>query len=483
MPGRVWMARGALLWRDVATEDAYARSHAALEVGLRSALGFPILVGERVTGVIDFLGRRIPGTDPRMLETFDTIGRQLGTFFERKAAEAERQQLEVQLRQAQKMEAIGQLSGGIAHDFNNILTAIGANLHLAAEDVGPHHAAEPSLRDAARATDRAVDLVRQILLFARRRPIERRPIDLRSVGEQSVRLLRATLPAGIEVRFSPAEDLPAVSADATQMQQVIMNLGTNAWHALGTGNGHIDVTLEAVNLDAEAARAIPGRRPGRWVRLGVRDTGVGMDAATVERIFEPFFTTKGPDRGTGLGLAVVHGIVTGHDGSIAVVTSPGAGTTFEVYLPVADGPGAGRAAEVSQAAQGAGEHVLFIDDEPMLNRSAARGLERSGYRVSTYCDPRQAIEALRRQPEAFALVITDMNMPNLSGLEVARAVRERRPDLPILLLSGNLDDEVRAQAAQVGVNHVIQKPWTFEHLADAVRRLLGGRVPLPDASK
>ena len=481
LPGRVWKAGGALLWRDVASEISYARGPAALEAGLRSALGFPILVGNRVTGVIDFLGRRIPSADPKMLETFDAIGRQLGTFFERKAAEAERQQLEVQLRQAQKMEAIGQLSGGIAHDFNNILTAISANLHLAAEDVGPHHVAAPSLADAARATDRATDLVRQILLFARRRPIERRAIDLKTVAEQSVRLLRATLPAGVEVRLSAdtADGVPAVSADATQMQQVIMNLGTNAWHALVQGNGHIDLSVEVVELDADAARAIVGGRPGRWVRLAVRDDGAGMDAATLERIFEPFFTTKGPDRRTGLGLAVVHGIVTSHDGFISVRSRPGAGSTFQVYLPPAGRPSAARTPEVVQAVHGAGEHVLFIDDEPMLNRSASRCLERSGYRVSTYSDPRRAIEELRGRPGDFALVITDMNMPNLSGLEVARAVRELRPDLPILLLSGNLDEEVRAEAAQIRIDHVIQKPWTFDDLAEAVKRLLEGRAAPP----
>ncbi|HEY8923177.1 MAG TPA: ATP-binding protein [Polyangia bacterium] len=482
LPGRVWQAGAALLWRDLATESSYARASAALAVGLRSALGFPILMGGRVTGVIDFLGRRIPSADPKMLETFDTIGRQLGTFFERKAAEAERQDLEVQLRQAQKMEAIGQLSGGIAHDFNNILTAISANLHLAADDVGPDHAAAPSLADAARATDRATDLVRQILLFARRRPIERRAIDPKAVVEQSVRLLRATLPAGVEVRLSAAAGVPAVSADATQLQQVIMNLGTNAWHALAQGNGHVDLSIEGVELDADAARAIVGGRPGRWVRFAVRDDGVGMDAATLERIFEPFFTTKGPDRGTGLGLSVVHGIVTSHDGFIAVRSSPGAGSTFEVYLPAAERPGPAPAPEAVEAAHGAGEHVLFIDDEPMLNRSASRGLERSGYRVSAHSDPRRALEDLRRRPGDFALVITDMNMPNLSGLEVARAVRQLRPDLPILLLSGNIGEEVRAAAAEIGIDHVIQKPWTLEDLADAVKRQLDARAMSPGRS-
>jgi len=258
-----------------------------------------------------------------------------------------------------------------------------------------------------------------------------------------------------------------------------MNLGTNAWHALVQGNGHIDLSVEVVELDADAARAIVGGRPGRWVRLAVRDDGAGMDAATLERIFEPFFTTKGPDRGTGLGLAVVHGIVTSHDGFISVRSRPGAGSTFQVYLPPAGRPSAARTPEVVQAVHGAGEHVLFIDDEPMLNRSASRCLERSGYRVSTYSDPRRAIEELRGRPGDFALVITDMNMPNLSGLEVARAVRELRPDLPILLLSGNLDEEVRAEAAQIRIDHVIQKPWTFDDLAEAVKRLLEGRAAPP----
>jgi signal transduction histidine kinase/ActR/RegA family two-component response regulator/PAS domain-containing protein len=477
LPGRVWKARSALLWTDLSVEDNYARAGVALAAGLRSALGFPILLGEQVTGVIEFVGRRIPNADPKLLDMFDTIGRQIGAFFDGKAAEAERQRLEAQLRQAQKMEALGQLSGGIAHDFNNILTAIGANLQLALDDVGAHHPAIPSLRDAARATDRAVDLVRQILLFARREPSERRAIDLRVIGEQSVKLLRATLPAGVDLRFSPARDVPAVAADATQMQQVIMNLGTNAWHALERGSGRIDVTVEAADLDIDAARALPGRRPGRWVRLGVRDTGVGMDAATLEHIFEPFFTTKGPDRGTGLGLAVVHGIVASHNGSIAVASRPGGGTTFEVYLPPVNQGVAPRAPDVIRAPRGAGEHVLFIDDEPMLNRSGARVLERCGYRVTAFADPRAALEQLGRQPDDFALVITDMNMPDLSGLEVARAVRARRPDLPILLLSGNLAQEVRAEAAELGIQSVLQKPWTVDDLAEAVNRLV--RAPRP----
>jgi len=197
-----------------------------------------------------------------------------------------------------------------------------------------------------------------------------------------------------------------------------------------------------------------------------------MDAATLEHIFEPFFTTKGPDRGTGLGLAVVHGIVASHNGSIAVASQPGGGTTFEVYLPPVTEGVDPAARDIVRAPRGAGEHVLFIDDEPMLNRSAARVLERCGYRVSAFTDPREAVAQLGRDPDDFALVITDMNMPNLSGLDVARAVRARRPDLPILLFSGNLPDQVRAEAAQLGIQAVLQKPWTFEDLAGVVNRLV-----------
>jgi CheY-like chemotaxis protein len=287
-------------------------------------------------------------------------------------------------------------------------------------------------------------------------------------------LLRATLPAGVDLRFSMAPNVPAVSADATQIQQVIMNLGTNAWHALGQDSGRIEVNIEAADIDAERARALPGRRAGRWVRLDVRDTGAGMDAATLERIFEPFFTTKGPDRGTGLGLAVVHGIVASHDGTIAVTSRPGAGTTFEVYLPPAGVAPQEKTMGPTTAPPGTGEHVLFIDDEPLLGRSTRRVLERAGYRVTVFTDPREALELFASDPDAFALVITDMNMPKLSGLDVTRALRARRTDLPVLLLSGNVEDEVRAQAAAIGVTQVIQKPWTNDVLAEVVHRLVRG---------
>jgi len=477
LPGRVWDQGTALLGKLVSADDNDARSRAALAAGLRGALAFPIILGDRVTGVIDFLARGVPGADPKLFEMFDTIGRQLGAFFDRKAIETERQRLEIQLRQAQKMEAIGQLSGGIAHDFNNILTAITANLQLALVDLAEPHPAAPGLKDAARATERAIDLVRQILLFARQQPTERRVIDLRAIGEQSVRLLRATLPAGVDLGFTIEPNVPPVFADATQIQQVLMNLGTNAWHALGQDNGRIEIKIALVDIDAERARALPGRRVGRWVRLEVRDNGMGMDVPTLERIFEPFFTTKGPDRGTGLGLAVVHGIVASHDGTIAVASGPGAGTTFEVYLPPAEGPVQELATGATTAPPGTGQHILFIDDEPMLGRSTRRVLERAGYRVTTFTDPRQALEYFASGADTFDLVITDMNMPNLSGLDVTRGLRAKGTAVPILLLSGNLEDEVRARAASLGVTQVIQKPWTNDALSETVHRLVrGGRL-------
>jgi CheY-like chemotaxis protein len=203
-----------------------------------------------------------------------------------------------------------------------------------------------------------------------------------------------------------------------------------------------------------------------------------MDAATLEHIFEPFFTTKGPDRGTGLGLAVVHGIVASHDGTIAVASRPGGGTTFEVYLPPAGVAAQEKATGATIAPPGMGEHVLFIDDEPLLGRSTRRVLERAGYRVTVFTDPREALEHFAGAPDAFDLVITDMNMPNLSGLDVARAVRAHRMHVPILLLSGNVEDEVRAQAASLGVSQVLQKPWSNDALSETVYRLVRG-APSP----
>jgi len=389
---------------------------------------------------------------------------------DRLRSEEGRMQLEAQLHSLQKLEALGTLAGGVAHDFNNILGAIIGNVELAAQDVEPHNPALASLDEIRKASRRAAALVQRILAFSRQQPKSLRVIPLEPVVEDTVNLLRATLPAGVELRTC-CDPVPKVLADATQMEQVLLNLCTNAWQAIDGSVGRIDIALDTVS--GGEAGAHPNLRPGQWARLTVKDSGTGMDRATVARVFEPFFTTKPPGRGTGLGLSVVHGIVTAHGGAIEVDSEPGKGSTFRVYLPAATataGADASAAQVAPQRPSRRGQHVLFLDDEEPLVYLATRTLERLGYRVSGFTNAAEALEAVAANADAFDLVVTDLSMPGMTGLDVAREVRRRRPDLPVVLASGYITGELEAQAKRAGVLELIYKPNTVEELCAVVRR-------------
>jgi PAS domain S-box-containing protein len=400
---------------------------------------------------------------------------------EKTRSEAVRARLEAQINAMQKMEALGTLAGGIAHDFNNILGAIIGNVELARQDIGPGHPAMESLAEIRKASYRARDLVQRILTFASRQQQPQNVIALRPVVEEVVALLRRTLPAGVELTTVCDADTPTVLADSTQIHQVLMNLCTNAWHALDGGLGRIDIRLDGVTLDAEAASADVSLRPGRFARLSVTDNGSGMDAATIEHVFEPFFTTKPVDQGTGLGLSVVHGIMKGHGGAVTVTSRPEAGTTFCLYFPAAEAPkpsavSEGAAAELLPAPTSL--HVLYLDDEAPLVLLARRLLKRVGHRVSGYTRAEEALAALRADPGQFDLVVTDLNMPGMSGLKVAREVVRLRPDLPVVLVSGYISEDLRARALEAGVRQLIYKPDMVEELCAVAQRLVGpARTP------
>lgn len=392
---------------------------------------------------------------------------------ERKRAEAQRRDLEAQLRESQKMESVGTLAGGIAHDFNNILGAILGNVALARDDLGPGHPALESLEQIQTAGLRARAMVQQILAFSRRQPHELLSQPLRPVLEESLSLLRATLPARVRLatRFSAAPI--RVRADATQIQQVMLNLCTNAWHAMHGSSGLIEVGLEPATLDQQAARRLSALAAGDYAHVWVRDNGNGIEPATLARIFEPFFTTKPVGQGTGLGLAVVHGIVLSHHGAISVDSAPGKGSTFHLYFPVVAGELAedGSPRPHTEPLRGSGQHVLYTDDDEVMLLLVERLLLRLNYRVSCYSDPRQAVREVQARPRAFDLVITDFNMPEMSGLEVAEAVRNARPDLPVILSSGYLSEDLRTQAQRLGVVSLLQKQNTHDDLAEVVHRV------------
>ena len=410
----------------------------------------------------------------------DAAGHPAGTLAmftditEARQAEARRSLLESQLRESQKMEAIGTLAGGIAHDFNNILAAILGNATLARDQLPPEHPAAHHLAQIGQAGSHARNLVQQIVAFGRRQPLARVAQPLSPLVEASVALLRATLPAGVELQVvMPVEPVWA-RVDGNQLQQVLMNLCTNAWHALHGSRGRVEVGLATIVLDADAAQTLGALRPGPYAQLWVADNGSGMDAATRARIFEPFFTTKPVGQGTGLGLSVVHGIVTAHDGAIAVHSTPGDGSRFDLYLPQLPPPALAPSAEHDAVLvpQGQGERLLYVDDDPVMVTLADALLARAGYAVRCFGDARAAVAAVQAQPMAFDLVITDYNMPELSGLDVVLAMRAVRPALPVIISSGYLSEDIRAAALQAGVLHLLQKEYTSEQLVPLVQQVL-----------
>jgi len=388
-------------------------------------------------------------------------------------SEEARKQLELQLRQAQKMEAIGTLAGGIAHDFNNILTGLFGNLRLAQEQLAPAHGAQTFLAASYRACERARDLVAKILTFSRRHEPVRQVHALSPILREAAGLLRASLPATIDIRVEEATPDLTVQCDASQIHQVIMNLGANAAHAMRERGGILTLRLDEVPPDDSALLAHPGLAHRPVARLTVRDTGHGMDAATRDRIFEPFFTTKPVGEGTGLGLAVVHGIVEDHHGAIAVETAPGAGTTIHLWFPRVEKLAGSAAAAPAKLGRGAGERVLLVDDEPAIADVACRIVRRLGYNVACFTNPREALAAFEKAPADFDLLVTDLTMPELTGPELAECVRRVRPDFPVLVTTGYLrvGDLDRARAA--GLEQFLEKPFTLEALADALRRALG----------
>ena len=395
---------------------------------------------------------------------------------ELKTAEAQQRALEGQLRESQKMEAIGTLAGGVAHDFNNLLAAILGNLALAREDVGPDHVAQESLAEISRAAIRARQLVQQILAFSRRQAQELVHQPLAPLVEETITLMRSLLPAGVRLTTRIAAGELPVLADAIQIQQVLMNLCTNAWQALDGRSGEVTVALRSVALDAGSALQAGGLPVGLYACLSVAVNGPGMDNETQRRVFEPFFTTKAPGAGTGLGLAVVHGIVRTHNGAITLNSQPGEGARFDVYLPLA-GAAAAPAATMAPAAAGAanpgnGHHIVYVDDYEAMVFLVGRLLRKQGYRVSTFTSGESALAWLRGHPDPIDLLVTDQNMPGMSGVDLCRETLRERPGLRVAIVSGHVNEQLLAEASAAGVHEVMTKQDSMDALGDAIRKLL-----------
>lgn len=367
--------------------------------------------------------------------------------------------LQDQLRQAQKMEAIGRLAGGIAHDFNNILMAIGGNLRLAQEQASPSSPLQAQLLEIERATTRATGIVKQILTFSRQREATFAPITVETVIREISRFLKASLPSNITIETILAPELPPIRGDVTQIHQVLMNLGMNGAYAMREQGGvlRIEVRAGVVNEKSVATVDVPA---GDYVIVTVSDTGHGMDARTMDKIFEPFFTTKEKGEGTGLGLSVVHGIMKAHHGAITVQSVPNEGTTFWLYFPVTESLPAVVTTEspAEKISTHAGSRVLYVDDEEALVKLARAALPAFGYRIYAFCGARAALEVFRRDPGAFDAVVSDMSMPDVDGQTFAREVLAIRPEIPVILLSGFIRDRDKFAAREQGVRQILLKP-------------------------
>ena len=396
-----------------------------------------------------------------------------GDITDKRRAEQAKQELEDQLRHSQRMETIGTLAGGIAHDFNNILSPILGYVDMAMEDVAEDSSVYDYLEQVIKATRRAKELVEQILLFSKNADRDASPIHMHLIIREALKLVRASLPTTIEIQQNINTDAGIVVANAAQIHQVLVNLCANAAHAMRDSGGILRVSLEPVDVDEALAEEHTAIQPGPYARLTVSDTGRGMDEETLSRVFEPFFTTKDVGEGTGLGLSVVHGIVTSHNGEITLASVPEKGTTATVYFPHSENVLESDEEESLTDVEGT-EHVLFVDDEPVILDLGRRMLERLGYRVTTASNGDEAVRIITANPAAFDIVVSDQTMPRKTGLILAEEIRWIRRDLPVILMTGFSDKITPENLAELDVSSLVMKPLMGRKLGATIRQVLDG---------
>jgi signal transduction histidine kinase/CheY-like chemotaxis protein len=390
---------------------------------------------------------------------------------ERKQEEMRRKKLEEELMQAQKMDAVGRLAGGIAHDFNNILSAIVGYSELARLDLTSDSRAGSFIVEVLKASERAKELVKQILSFSRQSEEQLNPIIVTPVIKEALKLLRASIPSTIEIRQSIASGDTVVNADPTRIHQIVMNLCTNAYHAMMERGGVLSVSTEEIDLKKRSSEIDPDLRPGTYFMLTVSDTGQGIPSEMLDKIFDPYFTTKEKDKGTGLGLAVVRGIVERFGGKVLVSSHPGEGSTFRVLLPSMQ-IHLGQYAQEEAVLERGNECVLLVDDEPTLVLLGKGLFESLGYRVEAVSSSVEAFELFSSKPDTFDLVITDFTMPGMTGGKLVERILQIRPDMPIILCTGQGDQFSEGDAKAAGIAEFVRKPFNLASFSATVRKVL-----------
>lgn len=391
----------------------------------------------------------------------------------RKQAEEARENLQAQLIQAQKLESIGTLAGGIAHDFNNILSPIMIHTEMAMADLPPESPLQENMEQIYMASKRARDLVRQILTFARQQGKERIEIKISKILKEAIKLLRSTTPTTIDIQVEIKSEQDTILANPTQIYQIIMNLCTNAHHAMENNGGTLEVHLSNENLDFESIKEFPDLTPGRYLKLTVKDTGQGIEPQFMEKIFEPYFTTKKVGKGSGMGLSLVHGIVKTYGGAIAVKSEVGKGTSFFIYFPLIESPSVDlEKAKNFTPLPGGTERILFVDDEKAMVDANQSMLEALGYRVTARTSSIEALEAFRNDPHGFDLVITDMTMPNMTGKDLIKNLMSIRPDIPTILCTGFSEIIDKQKAKAMGAKAFLMKPIIRQDMANTIREVL-----------
>ena len=462
--------RKSIIINDYVSEHPTKKGYPKGHVHISRFMSVPVFDKGRIVAVAS-VGNKTSPYNESDIKYFELLMSTAWEQVQRKRMEEEKENLTLKLQQAQKMESIGNLAGGIAHDFNNILFPIVGLSELLLEDLPPGSGERENAEEIFKAGKRGSDLVKQILAFSRQAEHKMMPTRIQSVLKEVIKLSRSTIPTYIEIKQDIQQDCGMVLADPSQIHQIGMNLITNSYHAVEETGGKISVMLRQIVLDASEARTV-NLSPGNYAVLSISDTGHGMSEKIIAKIFDPYFTTKQQGKGTGLGLAVVYGIVKEHGGNIKVDSEIDKGSTFDIYLPLMKKTNDIASISLVEKYEGGKERILLVDDEESVARLEKQMLERMGYKVTSRLHSIEALEAFKASPSTFDLVITDMSMPNIPGNELARKIKSIKYNMPIIICTGFSERINEDNYKQMGIDGLLMKPIVKSELAKVVRKVL-----------